>query len=249
MRLTPLQTEKVLPKVLPLETFLDHNLADFPENGILAITSKIIALCEGRTLPLTLDKETLLQKEADYFLPKRFRQHGTCTITHHAFIGSAGIDESNASGSYVLLPKNVRKNAIDIRHYLEKRFGCKKVGVIITDSHSTPMRRGASGIALAYSGFVGLKDYRNTPDLFGRNLTMEQANVVDALAASAVLVMGEGNEQTPLVIIEDLPNITFDPQAPTKKELQEFFVDLEDDIFSPLFNMKRLKHGGKKSPR
>ncbi len=244
MIVTPLKTERVGISQFSLETFLDANLSEFTENSILAITSKVISLCEGSVAPLSEDKELLLQKHSDYYLPEEFRQHNSCTITHHAFIGSAGIDESNADGHYVFLPKNAGVSARLIQRYLMQRFNLAQAGVIVTDSHSTPMRRGASGIAVAYAGFHGLKDYRGTPDLFGRNLQMEQANVTDALAAAAVLVMGEGNEQTPLAIISDLPAITFTPEAPDKAELAEFFVPLKDDVFLPIFDMTKLTPGG-----
>ncbi len=247
MRITAIKTEKVLPCSTALTAFLDRSLQKFPERSVLAISAKVISLIEGRVAPLTEKKEALLQHEADYFLPKKFRKSGaTGTITHHAFIGASGIDESNAAGHFVLLPQDVQKTAHTLYRYLQKRFGIQECGVIITDSHSTPFRRGASGIALSYRGFQGLRDYRGTPDIFGRKLVMEQANIVDGLAAAAVLAMGEGNEQTPLVLIEDVSHITYQANAPTKKELGEFFVSLEDDIFAPLFNLKRLKKGGKK---
>lgn len=243
MKITALKTEKVLPGETTLLTLLEEHVRKFPEGSILAISSKIISLCEGRIKELTEDKEKLLQEESAYFLPKKYRLNNALTVTHHAFIGSAGIDESNAAGHLVLLPKDSYKTACLIYHYLRKRFEIKDCGVIITDSHSTPLRRGASGIALAYKGFKGIKDYRGTEDLFGRKLKIEQANITDALAAAAVLVMGEGNEQTPLVVITETNGITFKQSAPNKKELSEFFVDISDDIFSPLFNLKRLKKG------
>ncbi|MEK9174289.1 MAG: coenzyme F420-0:L-glutamate ligase [Patescibacteria group bacterium] len=245
MIVTPLKTERVGISQFSLETFLDANLQNFTENSILAITSKVIALCEGSVAPLSEDKELLLQKHSDYYLPEKFRQHNSCTITHHAFIGSAGIDESNADGHYVFLPKDAQASARLIQNYLLKRFSLTQAGVIITDSHSTPMRRGASGIAVAYAGFHGIKDYRGTPDLFGRNLQMEQANITDALASAAVLVMGEGDEQTPLALLSDLPHVTFAPEAPDQAEINEFFVPLADDVFFPIFDMTKLTPGGR----
>ncbi len=242
MNVTPIKTEKVSPNEQTLISVLDRNLEHFPDHSILAISAKIISLCEGRIADLSKDKEALIKQEADYFLPKKFRKHkASGTIIHHAFIGAAGIDESNAAGHYVLLPKDPQQAANTIYQYLKKRFNVKRAGVLITDSHSTPMRRGASGIALAYRGFIGLKDYRGKPDVFGRKLIMEQANIADALAATAVLMMGEGDEQTPLALFENIPNITFSNTAPTKKELGQFFVDLEDDIFFPIINFKHLK--------
>ncbi|MBP6945492.1 MAG: coenzyme F420-0:L-glutamate ligase [Candidatus Moranbacteria bacterium] len=242
MIVTPLKTDIVLPEEQSLLQFLDRNLTRFPEHSILAISAKVIALCEGRTADLSVDKESLIEAEADYFLPKEYRRFGASgTIIHHAFIGAAGIDESNAAGTYVLLPKDPQQTAGAIYNALKKRFAVDRIGVLITDSHSTPMRRGASGVALAYRGFVGLRDYRGKPDLFGRKLIMEQANLPDALACAAVLTMGEGDEQTPLALIEGIPHITFDETAPTKEELSQFFVNLEDDIFAPLINFQHLK--------
>lgn len=247
MLITPIKTERIFPKQTTLLKLLDASVKKFPERSILVITSKIVSLCEGRVVSLEEDKEKLIRQETAYYLPRKFRRFGASgTITHSAFIGAAGIDESNASEHYVLLPKDSKKTASEVYHYLKKRFGVDAAGVIIVDSHSTPLRRGASGIALAYRGFVGLKDYRGQKDLFGRTFLMEQANIADPLASVSSLVMGEGAEQTPLVIIEDIPGITFRKNAPTKKELSAFFVDLKDDIFAPLFNLKRLKKGNGK---
>ena len=77
-------------------------------------------------------------------------------------------------------------------------FGWKNFGVLITDSHTTPLRRGVTGIALSYWGFSGVQNKVGTPDLFGRTLKMTHVNLADAFAAAAVLVMGESNESTPV---------------------------------------------------
>ena len=50
-------------------------------------------------------------------------------------------------------------------------------------------------------------------------MQMTKSNVVDALAESAVAVMGEGSEQTPLAIIRDVPFVQFQDRNPTNKEL------------------------------
>jgi len=44
-------------------------------------------------------------------------------------------------------------------------------------------------------------------------------NVADALAAAAVLLMGEGKEQTPLAVLTDLPFVTFQDHNPSPAEL------------------------------
>jgi len=246
MIITPIKTEKILPKQMSLETLLDSSLKKFPEKSILVITSKIVALCEGRVLPcgVTVDDE-LIAKESDYYLPKKESPYGIpLTIKDNAFIARAGIDSSNTDGAYSLLPKDSYKTSRKIRAYLCKRFDIQHAGVIIVDSHSTPLRRGTTGVAIGWSGFRGIKNYENTPDIFGKHFTTH-ANHVDALASAAVLTMGEGNEQTPLALIQEINFIDFNPSSPTKKELDFFKPSFKDDLFAPFFNFKRLKKGKK----
>jgi F420-0:gamma-glutamyl ligase len=247
MKVTAIKTEKVLSRSTTLTAFLDRRLKKFPDCSILAITSKVVALCEGRVVPLTKIKESTLKAEADYYLPKEKSRYGVpITIKDNAFIARAGMDASNTGGYYSLLPKDSYRTSKRVRTYLIKRFGIKNAGVIIVDSHSAPLRRGVTGVAIGWSGFHGLKGYEHVPDIFGTNFTTH-ANHVDALATSASLAMGEGNEQTPLVTITDIPFIGFASSSPTKKELAYFKPVLADDLFAPLLNFKKLKKG-KKNP-
>lgn len=246
MIVTPIKTEKVLPRSTTLTAFLDRSLKKFPENSILVITSKVVALCEGRVIPLTKIKESTLKQEADYYLPKeKSRYNIPLTIKDNAFIARAGMDASNTGGYYSLLPKDSYATAKKIRTYLNKRFAINNAGVIIVDSHSSPLRRGVTGVAIGWSGFQGLKGYEHVPDIFGHSFT-SHANHVDALATAASLTMGEGNEQTPLVTLSDVPFVTFAAASPTKKELAYFKPLFKDDLFAPLLNFKDLKKGVKK---
>jgi F420-0:gamma-glutamyl ligase len=244
MIITPIKTEIVRAGAMTVEEFLDRNLDQCAEHNILAISSKIVALCENRIAPADIDKESLIKQESDYSLPRELRKHGgSCAIAHHAFIGAGGVDRSNADGCFVLLPADPQASVDAIYDYLRNRFGIRSCGVIMTDSHSTPFRRGASGISLAWRGFRGLRDYRGALDVFGRPMHVEQANIPDAIAAASVLAMGEGNEQTPITIISDISGIIFDETAPTEKERAEFFVDPEDDIFSPILDLQKMERG------
>ncbi len=109
----------------------------------------------------------------------------------------------------------------------------KNLGVIITDSTSVPLRRGAIGFALAWSGFKPLRDYRGSKDLFGRVFEIEIANLADSLAAAANLLMGEGTECTPLAVIRDAPGVVFtdSDREPKGSELR---VAPANDLFAPL---------------
>lgn len=243
MHVTAIKTEKVLPRSTTLVALLDRSLKKFSERSILVITSKVVALCEGRVVPLAKIKESTLKAEADYYLPKDASRYGVpITIKDNAFIARAGMDASNTGGFYSLLPKDSYATARKVRAYLVKRFAVKEAGVIIVDSHSSPLRRGVTGVAIGWSGFHGLKGYEHVPDIFGDNFTTH-ANHVDALATAASLTMGEGNEQTPLVTMSDVPFIEFAAASPTKKELTYFKPALEDDLFAPLFDFKKLKKG------
>lgn len=246
MHIIPVKTEKVTPKSTTLVALLDRSLKKFPERSILVITSKIVALCEGRVVPKQKIQDSLIEQEAEYYLPATASHYGVpLTIIDHTFIARAGMDSSNTSGYYSLLPKDSYATAKKIRAYLVRRFKTKEAGVIIVDSHSLPLRRGVTGVAIGWSGIVALKAYEHVPDIFGYIFTTH-ANHIDALATAASLVMGDGNEQTPLALITGIPNITFKKSSPTKTELDFFKPALENDLFAPLLNLKRLRKGKRK---
>ena len=83
-------------------------------------------------------------------------------------MANAGIDESNAMGKIILLPKNSFKSAEIIRKKLQNKFGVKNLGILITDSRLFPLRAGIVGVALGYAGFKGIKNYIGKKDIFGR---------------------------------------------------------------------------------
>ena len=159
------QTNKILPGGPSIFEVLDKTVTKLKEGSIVAITSKIVSICEGRVVPIgNIDKEALIKSEADYYLPPTSSKHGiSFSITKNTLIPMAGIDESNASGNYILWPADPQKSANEIRQYLTKQFGIKKVGVIITDSSVMPLRYGTVGIVVSHSGFLAANDYRGKP--------------------------------------------------------------------------------------
>ena len=111
------------------------------------------------------------------------------------------------------------------------------LGVLITDSRTVPLRAGVTGVAVGYAGFRGIKDYRGTPDIFGRKFEFSRTNIADGLAAAAVLVMGEGNEQQPLAIIEKAPVEFCD-----RVKRAELRINIKEDMYRPLFSkLPKLK--------
>jgi len=248
MKITAIKTEKVTSGQRDLLKVIDNSVRTLEEGSILVITSKIVAITEGRVIAKDENlKEELIHQEADYYLPRSSNQYAvTLTIKNNILIPTAGIDESNIDGHYVLWPQNPQETANQVRQQLRTKHRLTKLGVIITDSKTTPLRRGTTGIALAHSGFLPLKNYIGQPDIFGTPMKMTQASIVDGLAAAAVLAMGEGDEQTPLAIIKEIDLIQFQESNPTPTELKELQIDLEDDLYAPLLGSVTWLKGGKR---
>ncbi|MEK7060812.1 MAG: coenzyme F420-0:L-glutamate ligase [Patescibacteria group bacterium] len=248
MNIQLIQTEPITTDSGDITNILDKSLSSFEEKSILVVTSKIVSISEGRVVKIgSIDKDTLIQNEAEYYLPHTKSKYDvTLTINHNMLVCTAGIDESNGNGYYILWPKDPQASANKIREYVVKRFGLTNIGIIITDSRSSPLRWGTTGVALSHSGFFALNNYIGEPDIFGRTLTMTKANVADGLAMGAVTVMGEGKEQTPLAVITDVPFVQFQSRNPNKEEIKNLRIDIADDVYAPLLTMADWKKGGKK---
>lgn len=239
------KTHKITKKDTNLFKILDTYLPKIEENSVVAITSKIVAICEGRMVKIEeADKDELIESEAQYLLSREKNPyHISLTITRNTLVVGAGVDESNANGYYILWPANPQETANKVREYLCNKYSIKNVGVIITDSKTTPFRWGVTAIALAYSGFNALKNYIGTKDLFGREFQYEQMSIIDSFATSAALVMGEGSESTPLSVITDIPFVEFQGRNPTQEEIDYLQIDFESDIYSPIISNAPWKKG------
>jgi len=247
MKAFSIKTKRIIPKKdKDIFLILDEYLPKLKEKSIVAVTSKIVAICEGRIAdPKKVTRDEVAAKEAELYLPRELNKYNfMLTIKRSTMIASAGVDESNAAGNLVLWPKDPQKSANEIRAYLKKKFRLKSLGVIITDSKTSPLRWGLTGISIAHSGFSALNYYRQKPDIFGRKLKVSQANVAEALAVSAVLLMGEGKEQTPLAVIEDVPFVKFQKRDPTEKELKSLRISLEEDVYGSILTAVKWKKGG-----
>jgi|SRR3989344_7474451 len=209
--------------------FILKYVKKLPEKSILVVTSKIVALSEGRTALFENKKQkiTLIKKESDFAIKTKYTW---LTIKDDMVMATAGIDESNADGKLIFLPKDSFKSAEFIRKRLKKIFKIKNFGVLITDSRIFPLRAGIVGVALGYSGLKGIRNYIGKKDIFNRTLKMSKTDVADSLATSAVLEMGEGKEQQPLTLISNAP-VEFTEKV-NKKELR---IKLKEDLYLPLF--------------
>lgn len=222
-----------------LYDLLDEYLTGVREKDILIVTSKVVSIHEGRCVRKedVKSKHELAKQEADGTMEYE-NVHGNeflVTLTQNAFISSAGIDESNGNGYYVLLPKDPWKSCREIWEYVRKKHGVKDVAVIMVDSHSLPLRYGALGISIGYFGLDPLKRYVGKEDLFGRPFKVERTNIVDAIAAASTLVMGEGSECQPIGIVRDAVGVTFADQD----TCESLLIPPKEDMYYPFIELFR----------
>ena len=204
-----------------------------PQAGdILAVTQKIVSKAEGRELDLTtlvpgeeairISRATgkpanaveAILRESNTIV--RMKTGVIIAETKHGFVmANAGIDQSNVvnsenntagkenCSSVLLLPIDPDASARALKDRLDSHFG-SDLGVIITDSAGRAWRLGVIGIAIGAAGVPSLVDRRGEPDRSGRPLEVTEVAMADAVAAAAVLVMGEGAEGYPAALVRGL---------------------------------------------
>lgn len=248
MIVTPIKTAAVVPGKGTLQQFMDDSINELKDGTVVAITSKIIGIFEGRVLPIgSADKLELVERESEYFTPVEIAGIDyRFTRLHNTLIPNSGVDESNADNHYVLWPDDPQASANRIRQYLSRKFGLKKLGVLVVDSTAFPLRYGTVSIPIGHSGFLAAKDYRGKKDIFGRTMQVSISSVAGSLAAAAGIVMGEGAEQTPIALISDVPFVKFQDRDPTDQELSAFYIDIfKDDMFYPFLKTVKWQRGGR----
>ena len=120
-------------------------------------------------------------------------------------LANAGIDASNIAGGdagmVLLWPVDPDASARAIRAGIAALCGARPA-VVIADSLGRAWRIGTVGAAIGCAGLCVLDDQRGRgQDLFGRTLQATVIAVADAVAAAAVLAMGEGAEGTPAALV------------------------------------------------
>ena len=230
-------------------SLLDTYLPPLHEEDVVVITSKIISLCQHRVVPISpsIDKLDLIHQESEQYLDHvaQPRYGFVPTIVNSMIIANAGIDESNGNGQYILWPERLFDHTAEIWQYFRQKFSLSRLGVIVTDSHTTMLRWGVTGIGLSWAGFSPLYRYIDEPDIFGRKFHSVNVSTLDGLSAAAVQEMGEGAEQTPLAVISSAHNVQFVDHARTANEIDSLRISLADDLYAPLLTSVSWKKGGK----
>ncbi len=232
MKLTPIHTA-IFKETSDLPAFIQKFIPTVAEKTILAVSSKIVALWKGNTVPYesVVQKETLIKQHSQAALQTPL---AWLTIKDGMVMTNAGIDESNAGGKLILL-SDCYACADELCRALKQAWHVKELGLVITDSMILPLRAGVIAAAVGYAGFQGVKDLRGKEDLFGKKLKTTLVDAADSLAAAAALMMGEADEQCPLCIIENAP-VVFTEHT----NRDEIKYPVENDLYTPLLQAVNL---------
>lgn len=247
MKVETIKTRLVRAGECTIFELLRESIKSLPERAVVALSSKVVALCEGRVVPGNeATREELMKRESERYVPGAFNPYGfSFAVTKGTLIPSAGIDGSNGDGNWVLWPKDPQISANEIREFLAKEYNLKEVGVIITDSTCLPpLRRGTIGIMIAWSGFEALNDLRGKKDLFGREFEVSVSAIAGGLAAAATVVMGEGDERTPIAVVTEADFVKFTGKNPSEKDLADVMIPFEEDLFYPFLKDAPWQEGG-----
>jgi coenzyme F420-0:L-glutamate ligase len=255
VEITAIQTPLVQPLTGLLPILLEALPSPLRDGDIICVASKIVALSQDRLVQLDRVMPTpAAEQQANRHIPPALAQiildeADLCfpvpgpfwlTVKENIFIANAGVDLSNApAGTAILWPHASWLWAASFRRQLATHFKLDRLGVVVVDSHVVPLRRGVTGVALAFAGFEGVQREIGTPDLFGRPLEATYKSIADDLAAAAVLIMGEGAERTPFALARNGPvhftDRTIDPA--------EAVMESKSDLFAVLFGEKLATPG------
>ena len=200
-----------------VDKFVGSELRD---GDILVISSKFIAVSEGRVVDLgtVVPSDYAASESRRLNMPPELcelviRESDAViggvsgfmlTLKEGLLTPNAGIDKSNIThGKVVLYPRNPLESAIDLVDEIRFRRGVE-IGVVVSDSRLMPTRKGTVGVALAAAGMEAIVDLRGKPDLFGNVLKVTSQAIADDLCSGAQVVMGEANESIPIVLVRGL---------------------------------------------
>lgn len=215
---------------------------ELQDGDILVVSSKFIAVSEGRVVDLgTVVASDFARSEAR----KLNIQPELCelviresddviggvsgfmlTLKEGLLTPNAGIDKSNVEhGKVVLYPRNPLESATALVDEMRFRRGVE-IGVVVSDSRLMPTRKGTVGVALASAGVESVVDLRGKPDLFGNVLKVTSQAIADDLCSGAQIVMGEADESVPIVLVRGLSG-----RAGRGYGMSSFAVDPEQCVY------------------
>jgi coenzyme F420-0:L-glutamate ligase / coenzyme F420-1:gamma-L-glutamate ligase len=191
---------------------------ELADGDVLAVTSKVVAKAEGRTVPLSDDpaaRERVLAETVAAETARVVARRGRLVIaeTRTGLVGAnALVDASNAGGDQlVLLPADPDASAARLRAAIEELDG-HDVAVVVTDTLGRPWRLGQTDVAVGLAGMGALEDWRGRADGDGRQLEVTEVAVADEVAAAADLVKGKAS-RVPAALLRGVPRPNGDGTA------------------------------------
>lgn len=229
MKLIPVKTPLVEPEDdladILIKQMRQQNVIP-QDNDVLVMAESAVATSEGRVVELSSvnpgkdavelgTKYEVDPREAELILQESDEILGgipsvILTVVRGNIMPNAGIDSSNAPpDSVILLPSDPQESATRIRGRLQEEFHIR-MGVIIADSRTYPMKVGCTGTAIGCAGIQPVEDLRGSKDLYGRELKITRKATADILASAAQMLMGEAGESVPAVLIRGATAVFID---------------------------------------
>ena len=197
-----------------------HNKFILEDDDIIVIAQKVVSKSENRyknlleikpskqatNLALSLNRDPafiqLILNESNEIIST---DKNVIIVEHKlGFINiNAGIDRSNIPENknlVLLLPEDPSSSSQKIYEDISSKIK-KNISVIITDSMTRPYRSGVMNFALASTNIQSLIDLKGEKDIYGNILQATEIAIADELAAASGLLMGQGNDGMPIVII------------------------------------------------
>jgi coenzyme F420-0:L-glutamate ligase/coenzyme F420-1:gamma-L-glutamate ligase len=125
----------------------------------------------------------------------------------------------------LLLPENPTLSSDHVCKELSKKIK-KNISIIISDSMTRPYRAGVINFALASTNVPSLVDITNQKDIYGNTFKCTEVAIADELASAAGLIMGQGNEQKPVIIIKG-----FSKQNSSEFDASNLVIPEENDLY------------------
>ena len=232
-----------LAKII-LKSFRINNI-NLDDGDVVVVAQKIISKSENRYIDLNKitpsEKAIALAKDLNRdssFIQVILNESNEIVSTEKnvivvehklGFINiNAGIDRSNIPqdiNQVLLLPKNPTISANNLRSALSGKLN-KQIAVVITDSMTRPYRSGVTNFALASSNLQSLIDLSGEKDMYGNILKNTEIAVADEIAAASGLLMGQGSDKKPVVIIKG-----FNKNKYKVNDALDLVVSREDDLY------------------
>ena len=224
---------------------INNNGIDIESGDVVVVAQKIISKCENRYVELkniqpskeatdlakTLNRDPAFIQIIQNESKKIISTDKNVIIVEHklGFINiNAGIDRSNILQNddvVLLLPENPSKSAKDLQSAISANFQ-RDIALIVTDSMTRPFRSGVTNFALASANIPSLIDLKGESDIYGNILQSTEIAIADELAAAAGLLMGQGSEKQPVVIIRG-----FDKKNYSTNDAFDLVVDEDEDLY------------------